>query len=95
METVIFFVIGLRVIAVIERPVRGWRLWLLLAMVALLAVAFAVPFSRDFLALDLPGWSVIGVTCATCVFAWFLWAWAGGSGNGCRSGEMLPSMRNT
>ncbi len=87
METVIFCVIGLRVIAVIERPIRGWRLWLLLAMAALLAVAFSVPFSRDFLALDLPGWAVIGVTCATCIFAWFF------VGLGWRIGLRLPFWR--
>jgi cation-transporting P-type ATPase E len=84
METVVFCVIGLRVIAAIERPIRGWRLWLLLAMAALLAVAFAAPFSRSFLALDLPSWTVIGVTCATCVFAWFF------VGLGWRIGLRLP-----
>jgi cation-transporting ATPase E len=84
METVVFCVIGLRVIAAIERPIRGWRLGLLLAMVALLALAFAIPYSRDFLALDIPGWSVIGVTCATCVFAWFF------VGLGWRIGQRLP-----
>ncbi len=84
METVVFCVIGLRVIAVIERPIRGWRLWLLLAMVALLAMAFSIPFSREFLALDMPSWSVIGVTCATCIFAWFF------VGLGWRIGQRLP-----
>ncbi len=87
METVVFSVIGLRVIAVIERPIRGWRLGLLLAMAALLAIAFAVPFSREFLALDLPSWTVIGVTCATCVFAWFF------VGLGWRIGQRLPFWR--
>jgi hypothetical protein len=53
-------------------------------MVALLALAFAIPFSRDFLALDIPGWSVIGVTCATSIFAWFF------VGLGWRIGQRLP-----
>ena len=87
METVVFSVIGLRVIAVIERPIRGWRLGLLVCMAALLAIAFAIPFSRDFLALDLPSWLVIGVTCATCIFAWFF------VGLGWRIGRRLPFWR--
>ncbi len=49
METVIFSVIGLRVIAAIERPIRGWRLGLLLSMAVLLALAFAVPFAQRLL----------------------------------------------
>ena len=62
MEVVIFSVIGLRVIAAIERPLRGWRLGLVLAMAGLLALVFAVPFTREFFALDIPGWLPIGVT---------------------------------
>ena len=87
METVIFSVIGWRVIAAIERPLRGWRLGLVLAMVALLALAFAVPFTRDFFALDLPGWPAIGATAGACVFAWFF------VGLGWRIGERLPFWR--
>ncbi|OFV84109.1 MAG: hypothetical protein A2W26_09510, partial [Acidobacteria bacterium RBG_16_64_8] len=62
METVIFSVIGLRVIATIERPIRGWRLALLVSMAGLLALVFSLPFARDFFALDMPGWPAIGVT---------------------------------
>ena len=43
METIVFAVIGLRVIAAIERPVRGWRLWLILAMAVIFGLAFVVP----------------------------------------------------
>jgi len=87
METVVFFVIGLRVIAAIERPIRGWRLGLVLSMAALFALAFAIPFSRDFFALDMPGWTAIGVTAGACVFAWFF------VGLGWRIGDRLPFWR--
>jgi cation-transporting ATPase E len=87
METVIFSIVGLRVIAAVERPIRGWRLWLLLAMVVLLALAFAVPFARGFFALDLPTWSAIGVTAGTGVVTWFL------VGLGWRIGRRLPFWR--
>jgi cation-transporting ATPase E len=87
METVVFSVIGWRVIAAIERPLRGWRLWLVLSMVALLALTFVVPFVRDFLAFSLPGWEAIVVTIASSVAAWFV------IGLGWRIGERLPSRR--
>jgi cation-transporting P-type ATPase E len=87
METIIFSVIGLRVIAAIERPVRGWRLGLILAMATMLAIGFAVPWTRNFFAIDMPGWPAIGVTAGTCVFAWFF------VGLGWRIGRRLPFWR--
>ncbi|MCX8032499.1 MAG: HAD-IC family P-type ATPase [Thermoleophilia bacterium] len=87
METVIFFVVGIRVIAAIERPLRGWRLALAAAMAGLLAVAFLVPFTRDFLALDMPGWRALGLTAGFCVAAWVL------VGLGWRIGRRLPFWR--
>ncbi len=70
-ETIVFTVIGLRVIAAIERPVRGWRLWLMLCMAVIFGLAFVVPLTRDFFALHLPGWPLLGVGAGTAVFAWF------------------------
>jgi cation-transporting P-type ATPase E len=87
METVIFSIIGLRVIAAIERPIRGWRLGLLLSLALLLALAFAVPFARGFFALDLPGWPAVGVTVGASVFSWFF------VGLGWRIGRRLPFWR--
>jgi len=71
METIIFSIIGWRVIAAIEHPLSGWRLGLVLAMVILLILAFAVPLTQDFFALDLPPWPVAAATAGVCVFAWF------------------------
>ena len=88
METVIFSIIGLRVIAAVERPIRGWRLGLLLSMAFLLVLAFAVPFARAFFALDLPGWPAVGVTAGAGVFAWFF------VGLGWRIGRRLPFWRD-
>ncbi len=87
METIMFSVIGLRVIAAIERPVRGWRFWLIVAMAALLAGAFSIPFFRHFFALDMPGWDGIGVTAGMATFAWFF------VGLGWRIGKRLPLWR--
>ena len=87
MEVFVFFVIGIRVIAAIERPLRGWRLGLAVSMAGLLALLFAIPFTRDFFALDLPGWPVVGVTAGFCVFAWFF------VGLGWRIGDRLPFWR--
>lgn len=87
METVIFFVVGIRVIAAIERVLRGWRLALVVGMAALLAVVFAVPFAREFLALEMPSWHAIGITAASCVSAWFV------VGLGRGIGDRLPFWR--
>jgi len=87
METIIFCVIGWRVIAAIERPLRGWRLWLVIAMVAILAVGMAIPFTREFFAIVFPDWTAIGVTAGVCVFAWFF------VGLGWRIGRRLPFWR--
>ena len=87
METIIFCVIGWRVIVAIERPIRGWRLWLVLVMVVLLIGAFAIPFTREFFALDPPGGNAIWVTVGACVFAWFF------VGLGWRIGRRLPFWR--
>jgi len=87
METVIFCIIGWRVIVAIERPLRGWRLWLVFAMVVLLVGAFAIPFTRDFFALDLPTWPIAAATAGACVFAWFF------VGLGWRIGARLPFWR--
>jgi cation-transporting ATPase E len=87
MSSVIFAVIGLRVIAAIERPVRGWRLGLILAMAGIFALAFVLPFTRDFFALHLPGWRAIGATAGACIFSWFF------VGLGWRIGRRLPFWR--
>ena len=84
METIIFCFIGWRVIAAVERPLRGWRLVLVLAMMALLVLPFAIPWSRSFFALSLPGWSIVGATAGCCLFAWLF------VGLGWRIGKRLP-----
>ena len=81
METAIFALIGLRVVSIIERPLRGWRLGLVIAMAALVALAYVVPFSRSFFALGLGDWRELLVTTAMGVVAWFV------LGLGWRAGE--------
>jgi cation-transporting ATPase E len=87
METIIFCLIGWRVIAAVERPIRGWRLWLVLAMVLLLTLPFALPWGRDFFAFDFADWTVTGATAGACVVSWLL------VGLGWRIGKHLPFWR--
>ncbi len=87
METLIFCFIGWRVITAVERPLRGWRLALVLAMVVLLVLPFAIPWGRDFFALELPSWQVVGATAGCCLFAWLF------VGLGWRIGKRLPFWR--
>jgi cation-transporting P-type ATPase E len=87
METIIFCFIGWRVIAAVERPIRGWRLGLVAAMIVLLALPFAIPWGRRFFALDLPDWTIVGATAACCLFAWLF------VGLGWRIGKRLPFWR--
>jgi cation-transporting ATPase E len=88
MEIIIFSTIGLRVISVVERPLRGWRLGLVLAMAAGLALGFWWSVTREFFAVDWPeSWAVVGVSAAWCVFAWF---WVG---LGRIIGDRLPFWR--
>ena len=49
METIIFCVIGWRVIAAIERPLRGWRLGLVLAMMVAAGAAVRHPLGPRLL----------------------------------------------
>jgi len=54
MVTLAVSVFGLWILGRLARPLRGWRLGLLLAMVGLLALALVVPGFRHFLALQFP-----------------------------------------
>jgi cation-transporting ATPase E len=87
METIIFCFIGWRVITAVERPIRGWRLGLVLAMVVLLVAPFAIPWGRDFFALDFPGLTITGAAAGACAVAWLL------VGLGWRIGKRLPFWR--
>jgi cation-transporting ATPase E len=85
MEIVIFSVIGFRVISVIERPLRGWRLALVLVMAAVLALGFWWPVTRGFFAVHWPkSWTVVGLTIVWCLFAWLF------VGLGKQVGDRLP-----
>ena len=84
LETIIFCVIGWRVIAAIERPLRGWRAYMVVGLVLLLVIPFVVPWGREFFALHLPGLVPSLATAGICVFAWFF------VGLGWRIGRRLP-----
>ena len=72
LDTLLLSLVGLRVIAVLERPVRGWRLGLLAAMAGLVALAVIVPFTREFLAMELPEVPEALVAAAIAAGVWVL-----------------------
>ncbi len=72
LTTIVLSVAGLRVIAVLERPVRGWRLWLLVLMALFVAAALAVPLARDFFELVLPDWPALALTAGVSAVVWVL-----------------------
>ncbi len=71
LTTLLLSVSGLRVITILEAPVRGWRLGLVLAMASLLALTFAIPLAREFFVLTVPtrqGLAVTaGITVLVCI----------------------------
>jgi cation-transporting P-type ATPase E len=75
MEIIIFATVGLRVISVIERPLRGWRLGLVLAIVGVYVFGFWWSVTVNFFAVQWPTkWLVILVAAVWCAFVWF---WVG------------------
>jgi cation-transporting ATPase E len=54
LATLLLSVVDLRVIVVLEQPLRRWRLGLLAAMAGLVVLAVVIPFVREFLALQVP-----------------------------------------
>jgi cation-transporting P-type ATPase E len=88
MEIIIFATVGLRVISVIERPLRGWRLGMVLAIVGVYALGFWWSVTTKFFAVTWPtSWVVIVVAAAWCLAVWF---WVG---LGKPIGDRLPFWR--
>lgn len=52
--TLALLLLGFAVLAILQWPVRGWRLGVLAAMVALAVGAWALPPARDFFLLQVP-----------------------------------------
>ncbi len=51
MSTVLLVIVGLGGVCVLEWPLSGWRLAVVAATGAALALVFAIPFAREFFAL--------------------------------------------
>ncbi|NTW28824.1 MAG: HAD-IC family P-type ATPase [Coriobacteriia bacterium] len=74
LTTVALSVLGLRVIQILERPVRGWRRWLLGSMVCALLLALVLPVARAFFEFTLPSlaaWPMVVLTAAITLAGWF------------------------
>jgi cation-transporting ATPase E len=52
--TLVVSIMSLFVLAALARPLKSWRGWLVLAMALGMVLVLAVPFARNFYALDLP-----------------------------------------
>ena len=71
MEIIIFAAVGLRVISLVERPLRGWRLWLVIAIIGVYAFGFWWSFTVDFFHIIWPTtWKVEVLAAAWCVFVY-------------------------
>lgn len=73
--TIALSVVGFGVIASLERPLRGWRLGMFAALAALMVLALAIPFARDFFALELLALRPLAYALA-CGGSGFLGVWA-------------------
>jgi cation-transporting P-type ATPase E len=72
MEVIVLAAIGLRLISVVERPLRGWRLALVLVMIAIYVFGFWWSLTVSFFAVVWPtSWVVDVVTAAFCGVVWF------------------------
>ena len=67
--TLVLILIGLWVLTIVARPLTFWRVTLIAAMAAALAVVLGVPAIRQFLALDLPSSTVLYQAAAVTGFA--------------------------
>jgi cation-transporting ATPase E len=74
-------IIGLWVLGVLARPFTFWKAILVMAMVLGLLLAVFVPFVRDFLALNLPSFSVfaqtLGIAAVAIVLIEIAWRFTG------------------
>ncbi len=80
--TLVVVIMGLWVLGVLCRPWTWWKKLLVAAMALGLVLMVAVPFTREFFALVVPGWSVLLQTAAISAagialmeFAWGLTGW--------------------
>ncbi|MHB1451694.1 MAG: HAD-IC family P-type ATPase [Coriobacteriia bacterium] len=62
LSTLALTLVGLGVLTILEWPLSGWRTVEVFAMAAGLALAFAIPFVRDFFALVVPSPTEVGAT---------------------------------
>ena len=78
---IVVAIIGLWVLGVLARPFTFWKALLVLAMAVGLLLAVFVPFVRDFLALNLPSWSVLaqtmGIAAVAIVLIEIAWRFTG------------------
>jgi len=78
---IVIAIIGLWVLGVLARPFNLWKALLVTAMAAGFLLALLVPFVRDFLALDLPSWSVfaqtLGIAAVAVVLIEIAWRFTG------------------
>jgi cation-transporting ATPase E len=78
---IVIAIIGLWVLGVLARPFTFWKALLVMAMVVGLLLAVLVPQIRDFLALNLPSWSVfaqtMGIAAVAIILIEIAWRFTG------------------
>jgi cation-transporting ATPase E len=73
--TLVLLALALWVLGIAARPWRGgrsWRFWLVVAMAACAAGAWAIPFTRDFFALEVLSAGQLALAAVVVVVGWVL-----------------------
>jgi cation-transporting ATPase E len=80
--TIVLFCVALWVLAILARPFNSWKLALVGSMGGLFVCALALPFTREFFALDLPdpvtflaALGIAAVACGVLEIGWRLAGW--------------------
>src|SRR5690606_15874469 len=80
--TIVLFCVALWVLAILARPYTAWKVALVGSMGGLFVAALALPFTRDFFALDLPdhvtffaALGIAAVACGVLEIGWRLAGW--------------------
>jgi cation-transporting ATPase E len=81
MATLVLTVVGLWVLGELARPFNWWKTSLVLVMVLGFLMVIAIPWLRDFFALELPSWQAVletvGVAAAAVFLLEMIWRFSG------------------
>jgi cation-transporting ATPase E len=78
---IVLTLVATYVLVLVARPLNGRRILLIASMLAAFAGVLAIPFTRTFFALELPGWDAtvesLGIAAAACICLELAWRFSG------------------